>query len=78
MSMRRVAVENRRVQAGAGLDERVAVRQFDDPLRLQQGFAHAQNGLHAVRRGPRQHVVQVVVKGCRVEVGVGIDQVQTA
>ena len=44
---RRVAVENRRVQAGAGLDERMAVSQLDDPLRFRQRFAHAQNGLYA-------------------------------
>ena len=75
---RGVAVENRRVQAGAGPDERVAVSQPDHPLRLRHGFAHAQDRLHAALYGARQHLVQVRGKGCRVQVGVGVDQGQAA
>ena len=75
---RGAAVENRRVQTGARLDERVAVSQFDNPLRLSHGFAHAQDRLHAALYGARQHLVQVLGKGCRVQVGVRIDQGQMA
>lgn len=56
----------------------MAIRQLNDPFSLRYRLAHAEYRLYAPVCRPGHHLVQVVGKLRRAQVGVGVNERQIA